>query len=70
MRVNCPNCGRFLKWHSSGDDPDEEGYIEWYTCICNEIECVPGEVSVLIRSKRHWGREQKNFRGLSRRVKK
>ncbi len=66
--VNCPSCGRFLKWHSSGDDPDEEDYKEWYTCICDGIECFPGESSVLIRSKEDLAREQRRYRSLSRKA--
>lgn len=61
MSVNCPSCGRFLKWHSS-DDPDADNYIEWYTCVCEDVECHPGKDSVLIVSQRGWGKELKKFR--------
>ena len=47
--VNCPVCGKFLKWHSEGD-PDSEDYREHYTCSKGcPIECFdsrPGYVTI------------------------
>jgi len=66
--INCPNCGRFMKWHCSPGLPGDGGYQEWYTCVCNEIECFPGKNSVLISSKKHKGREKRSYRSYPQTV--
>lgn len=33
VRVNCPNCGRFLKWN---------GWKEGYSCVCRGIITIFG----------------------------
>ena len=64
MTVNCPACGRFLKWHSSGD-PDADDYKEWYTCACDGIVCEQGYSSVSIRCKDDYPMERRRFRSCT-----